>query len=150
MTNQLLEEASLDLLETVPLVMRTLRTEMRHGRQHDLSVPQFRTLAFVHREPGASLTALAEHLGLTPASTSKMVDALVERQLLTRSTAEEDRRRIELNLTPAGLKVWQTAFEQTRASFAQRLSQLPEADLEQLCASLNRIKPLFRPTPPTE
>ena len=41
------KETARQVLEVVPLVMRTVRTEMRRHRAHHLSVPQFRTLGFV-------------------------------------------------------------------------------------------------------
>ena len=50
----------------------------------DLSVPQFRTLLFLRRHPGASLSEVAEHIGLTLPSISKMIDRLEARDLLAR------------------------------------------------------------------
>ncbi len=137
------EEVALEILETVPLVMRTMRAEMRRHRQADLSVPQFRTLAFLNRQPGASLNNLAEHLGLTPASTSKLVDGLVERHLVERQLSSEDRRRITLTLTSAGFAVWEESFHNTQAYFAKRLAGLAEADREMLEASMKLLRPLF-------
>ncbi len=42
-------------MEAVPLVMRFIRADMRAINATDMSVPQFRTLAFLDRNPGASL-----------------------------------------------------------------------------------------------
>ena len=66
-----------ELMEVVPLVMRTFRAEMRGSRANDLSVPQFRALGFVHRKPGTSLSDVAEHIGLALPSMSKLIDGLV-------------------------------------------------------------------------
>ena len=137
------EEAALDVLETVPLVMRVMRSEMRRHRQAGLSVPQFRALAFARSQPGASLNNLAEHLGLTPASTSKMVDGLVERGLLERKTSIEDRRRITLTLTPSGYTVWKESFQLTQAYLAKRLSRLSETEREKLRNSMRMLHTLF-------
>ena len=137
------EETALDVLETIPLVMRAIRAEMRRHRQAGLSVPQFRALAFSRRQPGASLNSLAEHLGLTPASTSKMVDGLVERGLLERKTSLEDRRRITLTLTPPGYAVWEESFKHTQAYIAKHLARLNEAEREKLQTSLRMLTPLF-------
>lgn len=137
------EEAALNIMETVPMVMRVLRAEMRQHRQPGLSVPQFRTLAFLNNRPGAALNCLSEHLGLTPASTSKLVDGLVERNLLERREAAEDRRRIELSLTPQGLSVWEDAFQHAQTSLARRLSRLSGAEREALQSSMLIIRPLF-------
>lgn len=77
-----LEESAGRLLDTVPQVMRCIRTEMRSRRGHNLTVPQFRTLNFLKRSPEASLSEVAEHLGLTLPSASKIVDGLVTEKLL--------------------------------------------------------------------
>ena len=50
-----LDECARQLLDTTPQVMRFIRAEMRSHRGHDLSVPQFRTLTFINRNPEVSL-----------------------------------------------------------------------------------------------
>src|SRR5215472_3469611 len=96
------EACAAQIMETVPLVMRTLRTEMRRRRPADLSVPQFRALAFVRRHPGASLSEVAEHLGLTLPATSTLIDHLVARELVRRAPNPDNRRRLVLTLTADG------------------------------------------------
>ena len=59
------EECARELLEVVPLVMRDIRTQMRSERTPDLTVPQFRTMLFIDRNMGASLSEVAEHIGIT-------------------------------------------------------------------------------------
>ena len=86
------EDAARELLEVVPIVMKEIRSEMRSRRTPDLTVPQFRTLAFVDRHKGASLSAVANHMGLTLPSTSRLVDILISRRLLTRGDNPSDRQ----------------------------------------------------------
>src|SRR5690348_2872032 len=50
-------------LETIPTVMRAIRTMMRAEGKKDLTVPQFRALGYIDRHRGASLKDVAEHLG---------------------------------------------------------------------------------------
>src|SRR4030095_202159 len=68
-----------DVMEIVPVVMRVIRAEMRLRGGRCASVPQLRALGLVHRHPGASLTEVAVHLGVTPATASVLVDRLVRR-----------------------------------------------------------------------
>ena len=82
--------------------MRAIRGQMRSGRTDGLSVPQFRLLRFVRRNPGTSLSALADHVGTTLPATSQIVDRLVRSGFLTRIQAPEERRRIELRVTDTG------------------------------------------------
>src|SRR5512141_1148135 len=95
-----------DMLDIIPLIMQSLRGEMRKHRGGDLTVVQFRTLGYLRRKPGVSLAELAEHIGLTPPSTSALVDGLVSKGLLLRVEAAGDRRRVALRLSDAGSAVW--------------------------------------------
>ncbi len=113
------------ILETVPLVMLAIRTEMRSQRGSDLSVPQFRILVYLHRHEGASLSDIAEHMGLTLPSMSKMIDGLVARQLVTRQMDPEDRRRVTLTPTALGRTTMQSAYKATESRLAARLEALP-------------------------
>ena len=84
------KQCAAKVMETIPLVMRFIRADMRDRKATELSVPQFRTLAFLDRNPGASLVQLSEHLGVTCATASANTQRLVERNLdktrdLTRS-----------------------------------------------------------------
>ena len=64
-----LDTCAAEILEVVPQVMRTIRTEMRQRRASGLSVPQFRAMIFVNRQGQGSLVEVAESLGLTSATT---------------------------------------------------------------------------------
>jgi hypothetical protein len=43
------EESARELLDVVPIVMKEIRSLMRSQGSSDLTIPQFRTLAFVNR-----------------------------------------------------------------------------------------------------
>jgi DNA-binding MarR family transcriptional regulator len=137
------KDTARQVLEVVPLVMRTVRTEMRRHRAHDLSVPQFRALGFVQRRPGASLSDVAEHIGLTLPAMSKLIDGLVTRKLMTRRGHADDRRRVTLELTARGAALLQTSRESTHAALAERLSQLSESDRAAVVRAMHILLPLF-------
>ncbi len=93
-----LDECARQLLDTTPQIMRFIRAEMRSHRGHDLSVPQFRTLTFINRNPEASLSNLANHLGLTLPSTSKLVDGLVNQKIITRHEFKRRSKTVDTGL----------------------------------------------------
>jgi DNA-binding MarR family transcriptional regulator len=138
-----LDECAREVLETVPLVMRTVRTEMRRRCTADLSVPQFRTLNFLHRRAGASLSQVAEHIGLTLPSVSLLVDGLVERKLILRDTAAADRRRVTLTLTARGQSVLDAAHGATQAALAGKLAALSASDRMIVAQAMQALRPLF-------
>jgi DNA-binding MarR family transcriptional regulator len=140
---QVVQGAARQVLEAVPLVMRTIREQLRSHRRTDVSVPQFRAMGYIDRNQGASLSDLASHIGLTLPSMSKLVDGLVSRKLVTRTSDALDRRRICLSLTPAGREELKAAHRFTEKYLADRLSSLSEADLQAIAHSMQVLKTLF-------
>jgi DNA-binding MarR family transcriptional regulator len=136
-------ECAHEVLDVVPLVMRGIRAELRSHRTADLSVPQFRVLIFLKNHPGVSLSEVSEHLGLTPPSTSKLIDGLVERQLVLRQACPEDRRKINLALTDVGATLLAASYQETRARFEERLSVLPEADRLTIIQAMQALRSVF-------
>jgi len=126
--------------DTVPLVMRFIRREMRSAAQPALSVPQLRALLFVKRNPDVNLSALADHLGVGLAAASGLVDRLVRQQLLDRSTDPRERRRIRLSLTSDGLARLDTASAATRRALQARFEGMSDED----AAALERAMEYLR------
>jgi DNA-binding MarR family transcriptional regulator len=140
-----LDECARQVLETVPLVMRTVRAEMRRRRTADLSVPQFRTLNFLNRQAGASLSQVAEHIGLTLPSMSLLVEGLVERKLILRNTHAADRRRVTLTLTARGQSVLEAAHGATQAALAEKLAALSAQDRTIIVQAMQTLRSIFEP-----
>ena len=137
------EEAARQLLEIAPLVMRTVRAQMREHRAPGLSVPQFRTLAFLNQHSGVSLSRVAEHIGVTLASMSKMVDALVTQGWVTRETDATDRRRVTLTLTAPGHVLVTEARLSTQAYLAGMFAALPGFQCETIVEAMHILRPIF-------
>jgi DNA-binding MarR family transcriptional regulator len=138
-----LEECARQLLDTAPQIMRSIRTEMRSHRGHDLSVPQFRTLTFVSRNPEISLSTLADHLGLTLPSVSKLVDGLVMQKLIVRRESTLDRRRLTLALSKGGEEILQVARQATQDHLKNILRRLAVEDLSIILRALALLNPIF-------
>jgi DNA-binding MarR family transcriptional regulator len=130
-------------METVPQIMQAIRVEMRLERGTNLSIPQFRALRFVQTNPNTSLTSLAEHLGLTLPSVSKLVDGLVKQELVERSESSADRRRMTLTLTPSGESIVNQSRVSAQASLAKTLKALSESDIETIAFAMQVLRPLF-------
>jgi DNA-binding MarR family transcriptional regulator len=143
--NAMPNEAAAELLEVVPRVMRVIRARMRQHRATALSVPEFRTLGFLSLHTGASLSAVADHIGLTLPSMSKLIDGLVERKLVTRESDLADRRRVTLALTARGRALLQSARAPTQAYLAEVLAALAPADRTTVVQAMRVLRPLFIP-----
>ena len=141
----ILNTCARELMDTAPQVVQTIRVEMRHGRGADLSIPQFRTLRFIQRNPETSLTNLADYLGLALPSASKLVDGLVKQELIVRQESHTDRRRLTLVLTQSGETIVNLARDEAQSNLAKRLSSLCKDELETIHSAMDLLHRLFVP-----
>ena len=131
------------ILDVTPLMMRVIHTEMRSQRAADLTVPQFRVLLFISRNPGCSLLAVARSLGLTSPTIFKIVDGQVDDGLVRRQDSNQDRRKILLTLTPRGQDILQKTREGTQLRLAEIISPLSAPEREVVFEALGLLQPLF-------
>jgi long-chain acyl-CoA synthetase len=103
--------------ETVRTLARLARVLERSCGE--LTLPQYRLLAMIS-EGSERATALAGKLALAKPSVSAMVDALVERALVTRASVDGDRRAVRLQLTPEG----EVALRGAETAMAENLQPL--------------------------
>jgi DNA-binding MarR family transcriptional regulator len=136
-------ECAQEVLETVPAVMRYIRAQMRSHRGTGLSVPQLRSLLFVDRNQGATLGSLAEHLGLTPPSASKLVQELVSRKLVERRPSTADRRKLSLGISPAGKRLLEAVLRETHGKLSAALAGLSPEGLQSVNLGLEALRGCF-------
>ena len=137
------QEAAHQLLEVIPVVMREIRSEMRSRRSPDLTVPQFRALSFVNRNIGSSLLEVANHLGLTPPSTSRLVDGLIYRNMMIREDHPDDRRRVKLTVTHLGEQILEASRQDALRYLSAKLSNINADDREVIVKAMNVLQPIF-------
>jgi DNA-binding MarR family transcriptional regulator len=126
-------------MDTVPLLMRTIRHEMRRQRPAEISMPQFRALRILEHHPESSLSQMAQCLDLTLATTSKLMDVLEKHDLVSRVGCPTDRRKIMLTLSAHGMATlaqMRLATETRMAEVLARLGADDRASVEQAMRAL--------------
>jgi DNA-binding MarR family transcriptional regulator len=131
-----------ELLDAVPLVMRIIRQHMRRHRS-GLTVPQFRTLCYVTTYAGCSLSAVADFIGLSLPAMSRLVDGLVEKRLMRRRNSDDDRRLVQLSVTPAGNATIEGARQLAQDQLAAVLDHLPAEQRIAIAASMRVLREAF-------
>ena len=137
-----INECAYKVLDVVPFVMRVIRRDLRQHGAFEISVPQFRTLAFLFKHEGASLSDVAEHIGLGLPAMSVLVDGLVSRGLVRRRTDQDDRRRMILMLTETGRSRMTSAREATVTHLEQIFKRLSAADRAGILRAMDVLKDL--------
>ena len=126
------------------MVLWFIRRQMR-GHRQGLSLPQFRALVHVDRTPRASLSSVAEHLGASLPTTSRIVAGLVDKGLMLRQSARDDRRQISLALTDRGRSMLVQARQETQQRLQSEMSGLNCKQRESVVEAMNILKELFGP-----
>jgi len=131
------------VLDVVPLVMASIRGQIRAHRPAGLSLLQLQALFRVRRAAGCSPSELAGLLGLSRPTTSKLVDGLVRRGLLERLASDRDRRRITLRLSGEGLRAVEAARRLVHGHLAGILEGMPAERRRSVGQALRALRPLF-------
>jgi DNA-binding MarR family transcriptional regulator len=135
-------ECAAQLIAVVPGVMDALRASMRSNIGDALSVPQFRCLGFIARNPACSVSEVAAFLGVTMPTASAMVDRLVRAAHVVAVTSSADRRRTELRVNAPGKALLDRIRAGARRDMAGALGSVGTADLaavQQALAVLHRV-----------
>lgn len=135
-------ECASQLIAVVPGVMDALRASMRSNIGDALSVPQFRCLGFIARNPACSVSDVAVFLGVTMPTASAMVDRLVRAAHVVAVTSTADRRRTELRVNAPGKALLDRIRAGARRDMAAELGEADAAELEavqQALALLHRV-----------
>jgi len=127
------------MLEAIPAAMRVIRQHLRAHRLAGLSVPQLRVLGFLDRCGPATLSAVAEHVGTTRPSMSRMIQALVERQLVRRQGGSLDRRTVCLEIAAKGRRILEIARRATVAQLAQQIGSLRAEEVGRLRQAMSLL-----------
>jgi DNA-binding MarR family transcriptional regulator len=100
MTREQARESARDILEIIPLVMRTVAAELRAAGE--LSAPAHFGLLSLLIERPRMLTELAALQGVSLPTMSSSISAMVERGWARRTAPAEDRRIVMIEATTAG------------------------------------------------
>ena len=109
----------------------------------DFATPtQMRVLATVGRRGPISATELADIEGLNPTMLSRILNKLEESGLVTRAPAPNDRRVVQIAVTPAGARDHERWRGERAQLLADHISQIPDGDVRRLLAALPALEHL--------
>ena len=141
---QVLEQTLDRFWETIPPLWGRVRSHIRAvaTENFDISVEQFHILRFIRRGHG-SVSELADVRNISRPAISQGVDALVNRGLVTRTQSKEDRRYVELELTPEGNDLLDSVFQDTRDWMKESLEQFSQEELDLAVHGMDVLKKMI-------
>jgi DNA-binding MarR family transcriptional regulator len=128
------------ILDALRRIVRELRLSSGNAqRAAGISGAQLFVLQMLAQQKASSLGDLAARTVTDQSSVSVVVGRLVDRKLVTRRPSKEDARRVELSLTPAGLRMLARCPEPTQARLLDALGRMEPAELEALRTGLGAL-----------
>ena len=116
---------------------RSMRRFLHYARESGLSMSMIGTLFHLHRREKAGVTDVGDHLGVTSAAASQMLDRLVQQGLIERSEDPDDRRMKRISLTEKGNAVIKESIN-ARLEWIEDLAEVLTADeKDQVITALN-------------
>jgi MarR family transcriptional regulator for hemolysin len=133
---------ALEVLDGVLPAIWFIRRQMRKYRK-GLSLPQFRALVLIDRHPAVCLSTIAEHLGASLPTVSRIVSGLVDRELVSRQECRDDRRQMALAITLKGREVLKSAWAGTQEKLAEELIHLNPDQRATVAEAMRLLKQTF-------
>jgi DNA-binding MarR family transcriptional regulator len=137
--NETREDLLQKLIEGMTSLMRHIGRSLA-PHEPSLSPPQVRLLfAIGSRKEGFQVTELAEKIGITPGAVTQFVDALVEKDLVSRQGDPSDRRIVRLKLTETAKAHYENLRKGYLASMANAFDVLSDAELRELVRIFTKV-----------
>ena len=123
-----------------------VKNELLHVlKPHDLSLEQFNVLRILRGQKGnpINLQDIQERMVNKMSNTTRLIDKLIKKDFVKRNQCEQNRRKIEIYITSAGLKNLKeldTIIDQTEQNITSNLSQTELEQLNELLLKLKQTK----------
>jgi DNA-binding MarR family transcriptional regulator len=116
----------------------------------DLTLPQHRTLVVLAEQGPRHLADLAQALGVSPSTATRMCDRLVRKRLITRTRDEVDRREVDLALTNAGKALVDEVAHRRKSELRKLVGDVSKDERERLIAALRLVAEAAGEVPDTD
>jgi DNA-binding MarR family transcriptional regulator len=119
---------------------RSMHAFLRHNRESSLSLSQIGTLFRLYHHGPSPINDLAEHLGVTMAAVSQLLNPLIDKDLITRSTDPTDRRIKLISLTEKGKETVKESIKSRHAWVDHLADQFSPEEKEAVLPALEILQ----------
>jgi DNA-binding MarR family transcriptional regulator len=130
------------VMDVLPPVMGIIRSEMRLAAKGVFTIPQFRALNRISKQPQTN-RELAEWMGVAPPTMSRMIDSLVKKGYLEKTRDSSDLRQQTLALTQQGRQEMSRVRTAVHKKIALKFKSLSGTDCESLMRGLDALREAF-------
>ena len=109
-----------------------------------LSPAQFQAISILYHKDFLPMTELAVEMQISKQQLTPIIARLIETNLVARKEDENDRRVVNIEITEQGRSIFQALFAQIKINFTEKLSAIPDKELDELQQMLVRMQEIIK------
>ncbi|WLD92746.1 MarR family winged helix-turn-helix transcriptional regulator [Alkalihalobacillus sp. AL-G] len=133
------QQLILDLEKSFRTVFRMFRRELNDLFQEEITSTEFTYLKFIMEKNQVMTSMLSQEFNVSTSHITAVTDRLVQRELVTRRRAEDDRRVIYLCITEKGQKIVELLEVRKHEYMEEKFQQLSDEEMENLLQLFSKI-----------
>ncbi len=115
----------------------SMRNTIRYARESGLSMSHIGAIFHIHRIGSCGVTEIGDHLGVTSAAASQLLDRLVQQGLVERSEDPVDRRVKRIELTENGQHLFEEGVRARQSWLDDLARTLSDQEKEQITTAFS-------------
>jgi DNA-binding MarR family transcriptional regulator len=128
------------VLRRFRVVFNAIHTHFQQlEKQVGLGGAQVLALSVIRDSPGIGMGTLAKSIDVHQSTASNLVKTLLRKEMISMTKEANDRRNVQLNISPSGLSVLEQVAGPFEGALPEALRQLPEATLLRLDQGLGEL-----------
>ena len=129
-----------NFISVIPLFKKKLIHENCGFDKNSLNHSHFQIMSVLKNNGKLPISEVAKQLFISTPNMTKLLNKLIDEDMIERIPDEKDRRIININLTEKGYKYLEDRYESIKSTLKNRLSSLPDDKLDKLNESLVTLK----------
>lgn len=133
------QKTVINLMFTGNVVKEQINRSIKH---FDLSIEQYNVLRILRGQKGnpANLSTIQERMINKMSNTTRLIDKLLKKELVTRHTCELNRRKVEILITEKGLSLMLDIDSTLKKSDKKATDSLSKDEMETLNSLLDKLR----------
>ena len=115
---------------------RSMHNFMHFARQKGCSMSQINTMFYILRHGPCGVSDVAEHLGISSAAASQLLERLVQQKMILRTEDPNDRRNKRISLTEKGKQIVADSMHARQLWIIDLESKLDQNEKDQVISAL--------------
>ncbi len=148
MSQKILDSVAREMLSVPPLFRRGINRQVfkevfaAHAKD-GITMPHFEIMETLRENGSLPVAAIGNRLQIPRPQMTHLIDRLVQLGMVSRQPDEDDRRIVNIALTPKGRARFEANAARVIEGVSQRLRSLSPADLKGLSEALRRLRDIL-------